>query len=418
MNKYIQQVLQTIFPFYPFWVWFVYTFPKQNLEKIIGVFWIFIAFYLFATKSNRIPKYLYFFIGFTIYNLLSVYFNDIKPSTSNWLIYIISDSNVIASALFFIIENTHFEDKFIRTMNRNIFIVVVLSLIVSFIQIRNPLFFLNLKLITDDNMIYFNQNRVFSIYSWIGLNSLGVTFPIMISILLNVYDTKSKSFSIIVISGIIVSFLSRARYVMISTIVVFLQLFINTKITVQRKVFFSIVLIIFVITFIKVSDNYGFNINQVIEERILEKEGDMGSAKARILSYYVFMIKFPEHPWLGVGPQTKDDVVQLLGGHAPIIHVGYLSYLYYYGIIGAMLLFIALFLLIRMAWIIGRRQNFWGSYYGLISFCLANLTFVYFMLDEMGIILAVIYIRYYFDKLPSIEPEDKYISESELYLNP
>jgi O-antigen ligase len=131
----------------------------------------------------------------------------------------------------------------------------------------------------------------------------------------------------------------------------------------------------------------------------------MASAKARITSYEAFLIKFPEHPLLGVGPKTRPDVIELLNGEAPLIHVGYLSYLYFYGVVGCLILFLAIFFLLRDAWIVGKRDNFWGSFYGLVSFCLANLTFVYFNFSEMGIVLSVIYLRYYNYKssLPLVE---------------
>jgi hypothetical protein len=54
---------------------------------------------------------------------------------------------------------------------------------------------------------------------------------------------------------------------------------------------------------------------------------------------------------------------------------------------------------------------FWGSFYGLLAFCVANTTFVYFNLSEMGIILAVIYLKYFNDKSSLKLPEDKKLQE-------
>jgi hypothetical protein len=113
---------------------------------------------------------------------------------------------------------------------------------------------------------------------------------------------------------------------------------------------------------------FGFDLEEVVNTRIMEKDSDMASAKARVISYDVFVIVFPENPWLGVGPETKKDVIDLLRGEAPLIHVGYLSYLYFYGIAGCVFFFLALFFLIRDSWIVGRQKNFWGSFYGLIAF--------------------------------------------------
>jgi O-antigen ligase len=134
---------------------------------------------------------------------------------------------------------------------------------------------------------------------------------------------------------------------------------------------------------------------QVVTNRILEKSTGFGSAKARIESLNVFLKIFPENPWFGVGPQTGIDVLQLLRGITTSIHVGYLSYLYFYGIIGAMFVFLTLFFLLKDSFEIGKKFLFWGSFYGLLSFCFANLTFSYFNFSEVGIVLAVVYMRYY-----------------------
>lgn len=366
----------------------------KNIDYYKGAIWIPIAIYLVLTRKNKVPVYLWFLIGFTIFHLISVYvFDLVSGGPSKWIMYLLADMNVTACLIFFIIENTRFEDVFMRRMNRNILIVVIISTIVSIIQTSDPYFMFNFE--ADKDLEYIGESRTFSIYSWININSMGITFPILISLLLNAYDTRNRSFPIIVVSGIVVAFLSRARYIMISTIIAFSQLFMNSAISIKKKIAFILILVFSLLIMIRVAENFGFDINQVIEERILEKENEMGSAKSRLTSLTVFMIKFPEHPWFGVGPETRDDVIRLLGGEAPLIHVGYLSYLYFYGIAGSLLLFLSIFFLMRDGWKVGRRFNFWGSFYGLITFCLANATFVYFNLGEVGIVLSVLYIKYY-----------------------
>jgi hypothetical protein len=309
--------------------------------------------------------------------------------------------------VFFVIENTHFGRDFLSKMNICVFIVVIISLVVSLIQIKYPAFFVSPELARNsEGLVYLQQRRIFSIYTWDDLNSVGISFPILIAILLSVYSTKIKGFPFIVLSGIVVPFLTKARYIMLSAILAFSQLFFLSKISLRKKVYFLLIFfggIILLVTLAKVAD---FNVKQIVSDRILEQAGQMGSARARIFSYYVFLEKFPEHPWLGVGPATKQDVIQLLSGIAPLIHVGYLSFLYFYGIIGSLLLFLALFFLLKDAWIVGKKYVFWGSFYGLLSFCLANATMVYFDLSEMGIILAVIYIRYFSEKNSQVIPSN------------
>jgi len=376
-----------------------YFFTHQKIDSFINFLWVPIVLYYLLTKNNKLPKYLLFLIIFTLYHLASIYLNNLVTANSNFFFTVLFDSNVLACAIFFIIENTEFDENFISIMNRNILIVVIISLVVSLIQVKNPSFFVSPELTdNEENLVYLDQGRAFSIYSWININSLGITFPILISILLNVFEIKKKSFSIVVFSGLIVSFLTKARYVMISAIIVFSQLFLSAKITLRNKVISVFVIGASIVLLLTVAESSGFSIQQVIDERIMEKEGEMGSANARITSYYVFLMKFPENPWFGVGPATREDVVELLGGEAPLIHIGYLSYLYFYGSIGFLILLVSTFYLLKEAFLIGRRYLFWGSFYGLIAYYIANTTTVYFNFSEMGIILAVLYLKYYKDR--------------------
>jgi hypothetical protein len=393
MNRYLQRLLVWLFPFYPLWIWFLNLFSKKDLQSFINFLWLPMVIYLIMNKNNRVPKYLIFLLLFTAFHIASIYYWDLLPPDQGWLYFFRSDLNIYACAVFFIIENTKFDDWFYEKMNRNILIVIIISTLVSFVQVTDPLFFFNLKL--DTEMEYVGDNRIFSIYSWTGLNSLGITFPILIGIALSTIEVRKNLLPVIVLSGIAVAFLSKARYVMIAVIIVFSQLIFTSTISSKRKAYFVIILFFSVFILIKAAELNGYNIQEVVEDRILEKsnETEMGSAMARVTSYYVFLVKFPEHPWLGVGPKTRDDVVQLLGGEAPLIHVGYLSYLYFYGIVGASLLFLSLFFLLKHAWKTGKQTGFWGSFFGLLTFCFANATFVYFNLSESGIIIAVIYMK-------------------------
>ncbi len=393
MNKFIQNLFQVVYPFYPLWAWISVSLLHFPIEKIFIFVLLPVLLYIIWAMRVRVPLYLILFISFTIYHICSTFYFGLLPQNTTRVLFILSDPNVLACVLFLIIENTNFEESFLIRMNRHILWIVGLSLVVSVIQIKNPLFFYNTS--ADTELNYVSENRNASIYSWNSLNSGGVTFPILIAILLNFYSTGSKFFPLVTVSGIVVSFLTKARFVMLSTIIGFLQLFMIRSISLKKKLYVVGFFIAGIFLIIGASQMAGYDINSTINERILEKGEDMRSAKARVHSYDIFMKKFPENPYFGVGPKTRDDVVDLLDGTAPIIHVGYLSYLYFYGFFGALLLFLSLLCLLWDAWIIGRRSDFWGSFYGLVGFTLANFTFVYLNFSEMGIILAVIYMRYY-----------------------
>lgn len=407
MNKFLQKLFVIIFPFYPFWGWLSYILVKQNVGMLVSLLCAPIALFYIISSKKKIPLYLVFFLCFTTYHLFSVYYNDLAfIYSTNWLSFVLSDIHVRACFIFIIAENIVFDEKYFKKLSQLIFLSLIISLVVSLIQIKYVDFFVSPEITSnDENLIYLRQNRNFSIYSWANLNSLGITFPIFASLLLGIQDSKKGRQMIVILSSIVVIFLARARYAMISVIIVLSQLLISTRLILKKKIYFLVGMTIGIIFLLWIANSIGFNVDRVINERILEKEGDMGSAKTRIKSYNVFVLKFPEHPWFGVGPYTRPDVRYLLGDSIPLIHVGYLSYLYYYGMIGSIILFLSLFYLLKEAWVVGRKNKYWGSFYGLVTFCFANLTFVYFNLSEAGIIMALIFLRYY-TNLDVAQPEN------------
>jgi len=394
--KVIQNILLIIIPFYPFWAWLSFTFFEKHINYFAVLVFLSMALVLIIIQKVRIPKYLIFFILFSIYHLCSVFINGLVPPDSNLITFILTDVNVFACIVFFVIENTDFEKDFFKKINICVALIVLVSLVFSLIQMKFPTFFVSPELERNvEGLVYIQQKRIFSIYSWTNLNSIGITFPIMIAILLSVYNNKVKIFPWVVISGIVVPFLTRARYAMLGAVVAFSQLFFVSKISLRRKIYFLLIFAGGIILLLNIARFSGFDVKQVVNERILEQGSQLGSARARLVSLQVFLIKFPEHPWFGVGPSTRADVVQLLRGAAPLIHIGYLSYLYFYGVLGSVLLFISGYFILKDAWTVGKKHAFWGSFYGFVSFCLANVTMVYFNFSEIGIILLILYLRYY-----------------------
>ncbi len=400
MNKVIQYFFLILIPLYPFWASIIYTLTKRNADIFTFAAFLPVVAYLLMTQKIRIPKYLIFLALFALYHFVSVYVNDLIPPQMNPVFFLFADENMLACLAFFAVENTLFDDKFITKMNRMVLLLVAATLTVSLIQIRFNTFFISPEIRDNPlNYIYFQQHRNFSVFSWININSLGLTFPILISLLLAAPGMSKGSFPLVLLSGMVVSFLSKARYIMISVIIAISQMFFVKKLELSKKIYILLIIVAMGGALVVLGNVYELNLNQVISDRILERRTGMGSARARIASLEVFLQVFPDHPWFGVGPQTGQNVLQLLRGVARSIHVGYLSYLYFYGIFGASLVFISIFYLIRDSWRVGKKMNFWGSFYGFMTLCFANVTFVYFNFSEIGIILAVIYLKYYKDKM-------------------
>jgi hypothetical protein len=408
MNKIVQNLFIWLLPFYPIWGWLCLTYTNKPILYPLGMVLVLIAAYLLVTKPKKLPKYVLFYILFACYHVGSIIYNNTFPRDANKFNFIFFlDDHVRACLFFIIIEYTIFDDEFINKLNKRVLIIVVISVIVSLIQSKKPEFFFNTS--ADEDFVYISENRVFSIYSWLGLNSGGVTFPFLISILINVYKSKKPIVLFSTLGGIVVAFLTKSRYVMISTLIVLSQFLIDKKISIA-KIFISLTLFMFgIFIIVIIAQSTGYDINKVINERILEKGNNMGSAKTRVLSFEVFMKVFPDNPWFGVGPATRQNVIDLLMGEAVIIHIGFLGYLYYYGIVGCSIFYIAIFFILQNAWNVGRRDDFWAVFYGLAAFLLANFTFEYFNFSEMGIVISMLYLRY-FNYQSTLELEESLVN--------
>ncbi|HMU45681.1 MAG TPA: O-antigen ligase family protein [Chitinophagaceae bacterium] len=396
MNKLVLRIFSVLFPFYPLLAYALHFVTDKPFNFIVNIALIPVAIICLGKARKGLPMYVLFFFLFTVFHLVSSFINNTIPADTNRIYYIFADENLLACTFFVIVESTVFPEKFMDRLTKNIFIIVVITLIVSVIQIKAPTFMFNTKLLEGDQLEFWGDEiRNNSIYSFITTNSIGITFPFLVAILLNYYSTKQIQFPIIILSGIIVAFLSKSRYVMISAIIAISQLFFTSSRTFANKLSMLVIFASCIYLAILGAEESGFDLNKIIEERILEKDTDLGSAKSRVLSYDVFLMKYPEHPWLGVGPKTRPDVITLLQGETPVIHVGYLCYLYYYGAVGCFFLFTAIGLMLKRAWTVGKKFSFWGAFFGLVAMCMANFTLVYFAFAEMGVVVAMIYLRYY-----------------------
>ena len=410
INKLNRLFFNLLYPWFPFWAFLSVYFIKMPLNKVLIIPAILLAGLTMVFKSTKkIPAYLVFMIFFDIYHLASsIYFGAI-PGNTNIPFYILSNYMIFATVLFFIAENTSFSSEFMNKMGRNIFLVIMTSFAVCLIQTKIEHFFYSPEIMTYVGDLA--DKRLPSIYSWYDPNSLGITFPIIVSILfLNTIKENNYKVVLLIISLIIISFLSKTRYIMLSSIIVMSQLFIARQLSKSKKLKYMLAIGFSLLILVYGASLFNIDIQETINNRILEKNTEMASANARLESLDVFLLKFPEHPIFGVGPKTRDDVLKLLHG-VPLLHVGYLSFLYWYGIVGASFLFISIFLLIKKSFQIGKRMGFWGGFYGLLAFIMANATMVYFNLSEMGIVLTVIYLKYHSDR-----PSYKYMPFYQKYL--
>jgi hypothetical protein len=88
-------------------------------------------------------------------------------------------------------------------------------------------------------------------------------------------------------------------------------------------------------------------------------------------------------------------LLHALRGRSSQIHVGYLSLLYYYGLIGGLIYLAFLFSIAKETLRVAKRTFHWGPFFAILQFILTNLTGVVFDLFMMGMVMAIFYHKYY-----------------------
>ena len=142
----------------------------------------------------------------------------------------------------------------------------------------------------------------------------------------------------------------------------------------------------------------GFDIQRFVEKRLMSDD-----ALTRVLAFEVFFEVFPDNPIFGTGGVDTEKMVRLLGGMSSQIHVGFLKLFYYYGLIGGLLYisFMVSFLirLRKMA----KYSGYWGGFFAILIFFIANLTLFELSLFYYGPILAIIFANHFY----FVKMEDK-----------
>lgn len=370
-----------------------------------------------AGSTLAIPYYLVFFGLFTGYTLLCYMFKS-NHFVERGIKYFYSDSIWLTFIALIIVENIHFSDNTLRFAKKILGLTLVLASIVSIIQISNPLFFSNdewfVKGLSPDRMAdYLEHSKIklsqeqggyvdrfldgyrLSIFSYINVISVGIDAMAIFSILVTWRPINLVNRGVVTISAAIVGFLSSSRWIILGFFVVASQILWTSKNKLTNLLYFvtgSAVLLMIIGLF---ANFIGLDVEQYISERLLSK-----SALTRLLAFEVFFEVFPDNPIFGTGGVDTEKMVRLLGGRSSQIHVGFLKLFYYYGLIGGLLYlsFMVAFLirLRKMA----RYSGYWGGFFAILAFFIANLTLFELSLFYYGPLLAIIFANhFYFTKI-------------------
>jgi len=365
----------------------------------IGVFLVLI--FRSPDKKIKFPRYIFFYLLFVIYTFFSAF---VLLGREFKLIYLFSNHLIGALNMMIIIENLTFDKKyFIKTLKINRVMIPIAILVILVQQMVDTTFFVIPEVfessVMDADNIY--ESRLPSIYSWATDLAKGLGFvPVFIIFIEYLYKREKKLF-IWIVFGLIYAFLTKARWIMLNTLLVFGILIIHSRNKLGQFFKLAVLIPILVIITLSVLDSIGIESERIIEGRVESK-----TANSRIIAFAAFNRFFWANPMLGkgdikygMGGTGKQDyeLRKFLRGRSSQIHVGYLSLLYMYGILGTFFFLTFLILLMKRLYRDAKITNMWGPFLGIMGFVLANFTLVHFHLFEMGLIYALVVNKYYLD---------------------
>jgi hypothetical protein len=366
---------------------------------IIGV----ISQVLRKGKDFHFPLYAFFLLLFIIYSILSDIFLAEKEISIGYF-YL----NKVISTLFLLlyIENVNYiSSRFIGKYIKLIIVILVVAVIVILIQQTfDSSFFINS--INKDHIV--EHGRLLSIYSWISPLEIGFGFVAMLGSIISIFYMKNKKNSttmVLFILGAIFTFLTRWRWTMLNFLILIFQILKYRKFALRRVIVTVFIGVISILLAFQILISLDVPVKQIVDARILEKnEGGLGkgSSATRVYAFVIFKELFPENPLFGKGKihtfggKSKDSELQsLLKGKTSQIHIGYLSILYYYGIFGSFFYFGFLYLFLKKLRREAKQNKFWGAYFAVFGFLVANFTLVSVSLFFSGIAASLVFNNYY-----------------------
>jgi hypothetical protein len=200
-----------------------------------------------------------------------------------------------------------------------------------------------------------------------------------------------------IVFGGIVAFINNSRWVQLNFLVITYLLIIYRKISWRNYVlvltsFFVILYLVLLIG--------GFNIELYLKERLFNE-----TALSRFLAWEMFERFFPSNPFFGTGQRLTDELVRALEHRSSQIHVGYLSHLFEYGLVGSILAFWFWSVITRRFLNGARLSQDYGPLLAFICFLVTNLTLVDYSIFRYGLIFAFIFNKYNSaEKVKSVMP--------------
>ena len=233
-------------------------------------------------------------------------------------------------------------------------------------------------------------------------------FPVLAIVIAHKLKNNQKYVWVFFLIGAIVAFLSKSRFILLNFAVLFAIIPFYRKVDLKTMVRFILTIIVSIALLLVVAKQLNLKVNEIVEKRLLESDqGGMthGAAGTRILAFEIFGKLFSENAVFGKGKlhdfgNSKDyDLMRALQGRSSQIHVGFLSLLYYYGIVGGGLFLLFIGYSIYDMTSSAKIHHYWGPLFGFVQLVLTNMTSVILHVYLMGYILCFIFDRYYSNQM-------------------
>lgn len=370
-----------------------------KLPKTINQLYVFLAFclgivFFVNTKIVRdkkiiFPNYLWFMMAYAIYRLVwqFIALEDKHPLT--FIYYAILNFSILF--IITIIYNINFQTIYIQKSVSILKVIVVVSAVVSIIQVFDSSFLYqkNLGLAERVDMMY--QIRRTSIFSSADPNELGLSFLPMVSVLVGyLLLNKDRSYLFFLPLIGLVAFLSNTRYIMVGFLIITFQYLVFRKFRLKNILGYSLLAALLTLTIVFSLKYMGYDMQKWYKERLFA-EGHV-SETTRYKAFSNFSRFFPQHMFVGTGVHLTEEIRK--ASHkisSSQIHVGYLSHLVSYGLIGSVLLFGFWFCLAKRLYQTARRTNYWGSFFAFCIYFWAQATFVNYSLFFPGLLIALVF---------------------------
>ncbi|MBK8505599.1 MAG: hypothetical protein IPL46_27400 [Saprospiraceae bacterium] len=402
-------LLLCVYPFYAYIiVWHLHMIPEYVSGLVI--YGLFIELLITKFRNNetlRIPGYVSILAIFTLYLFLSKIFISDIVADIGIAKYLYRDDFLRTIVALLIIENTRFDKKAINLALHLLFGILLIASVVSIIQIEQPLFFRNGEWLNgygsiekyeeyvsqlgpdyDDAVTHVKEGYRFSIYSWTNGISVGLDALAIFSILWGIKSLSKIKKILLLISAGFISILSSSRWIILNFFIVFSQRIFRSRKPVVYSLLLIPVLVASIFAIIWGAQYFGFDYNQFFKERLLSK-----SAGTRFYAFEVFGRVYPHNPIFGTGGADTSEMLRLIQGKTSQIHVGWLKLLYYYGLIGGLIYLAFIVSILRHLYNEALRSRYWGSFFAILAFVIANFTLVELSIFYHGLLLAMLFSR-------------------------